>query len=42
MSDSKLQILLTFTRHLGRREISGKELIPYKIPHLCSGLHDIT
>jgi len=37
MSDSKVRILLTFTRQLGRREISGKVLIPYKIPHLCPG-----
>jgi len=37
MSDGKVRIFFTFTRHLGRREISGKVLIPYKIPHLCSG-----
>jgi len=37
MSDSNVRILLTFTCHLGRREISGKVLISYKIPHLCSG-----
>jgi len=37
MSDSKVRILLTITRHLGLREISGKVLIPYKFPHLWSG-----
>jgi len=37
MSDSKVRILLTFSRNHGRREISGKVLIPYKIPHSCSG-----